>query len=73
MGSNGASPVTQGFTGARQANAGLMRTALVHELLGGGRAQELTLLDGRRFAIVLPLPAEPRSREPPGGRRERAS
>ena len=46
---DGASPVATGFTGALQADVSVVLAqgpVLVHELLGVGRAQELTLLMG---------------------------
>ena len=47
----------------------MRRPVLIDELVGVGGPQELTHLDGSRLA----LPAEPRSCEPPCGRRKRAS
>ena len=82
QGFDGAAPVTKTFASAGNADASLMHAQdlgaeddlmLVHELLGEGRAQELSRLDGSRLAVFLSLPEEPRAREPMGGQEERAS
>ena len=79
QGFDGAAPVTKAVAGARQADAPLMRTQdlgaeddlmLIDKPFG---AQKLPHLDGSRFAVLLALPAEPRSCEPASGRGKRAS
>ena len=49
-----------------------MHLGNVDEALGIGGAQELAHLDGARLAVFLSLPAKPRTREPPGRRRQSA-
>ena len=80
-GLDGAAPVAKTLASAVQADAPLMHAqdlgaeddlVLVHKPLGVGRAQELSHLDGSRFAVLDSLPAEPRAREPTVGWEERA-